>query len=242
MPWAVGFITFINKNMTEDKSEESLIRRKRENYRNQRQVIELLKKFVNKRKPNLSLEVGCGDGYFSEMVSNLSKKIAAVDVNKRIADSVLREKNVTFKIADGRKLPFKGNTFDLVFSVDVVEHIDEDQQFINESLRVLKKNGLLILVTPNKQRFSNRILSLLGINRRYPLILGHDFMGEEVIHIREYAKNSLLKLINESRFKTKNVEIRGCFLGFSGNFGFVNCPKIFTNYCGSLFLTAERAA
>lgn len=226
--------------MTLDKSGKSLLRRKRENYRNQRQVIGLLKKIANERKPNLSLEVGCGDGYFTEIISNFSKKIIATDVEKKIATSVINRKNVSFKIADGRKLPFEDNTFDLAFSIDVIEHILEDQSFINENLRVLKRNGLLIIVTPNKLRLSNRIVLLFGVSQRYPLVLGHDFMGDRVIHVREYTKNNLLKLVNQSRFKTKNVAMFGCFLGFSGNFGLIKCPKIFTNYCGSLFLRAEK--
>lgn len=223
-----------------DKSECSLIRRKRRNYRNQRKVIELLKKNASLKKGGSFLEVGCGDGYFSEMISDFAKKIVATDIKKKIAGSVFRKKNINFQIVDGSSLPFKRERFDLIFSIDVIEHVDDDQKFINESLRVLKKGGFLVVVAPNKRRLANIIFALFGFKRRYPLLLGESAIGGQVIHLREYTKNDLLNLVSKSRLKTTNCRIIGCYLGISGDFGFVNCPKILGNYCGSWYLVAQR--
>ena len=230
----------VAKLLSSKQAAESIVRRKRENYRNQRQVINLLKEAVAKEKPKLSLEVGCGDGYFSEMVSEASSEVIASDIKKNIANYVLKKANITFQLADGTNLPFKAEKFDLVYSIDVIEHLEKDKKFIDENLRVLKKNGLLIIVTPNKNRLSNMIKKVFGLNPRYPLFLGRDFVGEEVVHIREYREEELIALIKKSKYKTDQCKIFGCYLGFSGNFGFETCPRIFKNYCGSWFLVLNR--
>lgn len=221
------------------KSEALVLRRKKRNYRNQRKVITLFKKFASLKKPRLSLEVGCGDGYFTEVISNYSNQVVATDIKNNLAPSVLKKKNVTFKMANATNLPFR-QKFDLVFSIDVIEHIKNNQKFINENLRVLKSGGLLIIATPNKKRLVNRILGLLGKSRHYPFFLGYDYMGEKVIHIHEFTKMELLNLINQANLKTTNCCIIGCYLGVSGNLGLINCPKIFENFCGTWFLIAKK--
>ena len=50
----------------------------------------------------------------------------------------------------GEKLPFPDDYFDLVLSHEVLEHVQDDQQAINEILRVLKPGGRLILFVPNR--------------------------------------------------------------------------------------------
>ncbi|HEY7402302.1 MAG TPA: class I SAM-dependent methyltransferase [Candidatus Angelobacter sp.] len=59
--------------------------------------------------------------------------------------------NVTFSLEDARKLTFPSNSFDIVYSMSVLEHIDGergDSVAIGEVLRVLKPGGLLILSVP----------------------------------------------------------------------------------------------
>ena len=223
-----------------DEGERSLLRRKIKNYRNQRRVVEFLKEFAVSRRPALTLEVGCGDGYFSEIISEFGGKVIATDIEKKIAGSVVGKNNVSFQLADGTDLPFKSKMFDLVLSVDVVEHVEDDQCFVSENLRVLKRGGALIVVTPNKRRLANRISALLGKPRYFPLCLGQDYLGKSVIHSREYTKRELSSIVGKSRFKTAKHQIIGCYFGLSGNFGFADCPRILENYCGSWFLMAER--
>ena len=46
-------------------------------------------------------------------------------------------------------LPFRDETFDLVVARHVIEHLDNIQLFISECYRILKKNGMLEIITPN---------------------------------------------------------------------------------------------
>ncbi len=47
------------------------------------------------------------------------------------------------------RLPFRDAVFDVVFAIDVIEHVPDERQLINEALRMLRPGGRLILTTPN---------------------------------------------------------------------------------------------
>ncbi|MFA8341434.1 MAG: class I SAM-dependent methyltransferase [Rhodothermaceae bacterium] len=58
-------------------------------------------------------------------------------------------------------LPFEDETYDLVISIEGIEHLEKQYQFAEELNRVLKKNGHLILSTPNIINFASRLRFLL---------------------------------------------------------------------------------
>lgn len=226
----------MNKKININKSNGSIVRRTKNNYRNQRKAIALFKRTLLENKFKTALEVGCGDGYFSNIAQKYCREIIVTDIKKSIAPLVLKNNNIKFIIADGTNLPFPDEKFDLVYSFDVLEHIKKDRLFIEENLRVLKKGGILIIVTPNKNRLVNKIKLFLGKGTKYPLYLGRDYEGKEVIHIREYTRKELLSLIKKTKYNINQCQIIGCYFGISGNLGFENCPKILENFCGTWFI------
>jgi len=52
-------------------------------------------------------------------------------------------------VADAQLLPFRGNVFDEMYSAHVIEHLEDPQQFLREIARVLKRGGMITVVTPN---------------------------------------------------------------------------------------------
>ena len=108
--------------------------------------FEYLKKFAN--RDFRILDLGCGSGELTLKLSPFFKEIIGVDPFDdyiKSAEKIKREadiKNVIFKVADGKNLPFKDEYFDIVFSSrgPLSANID----FIKESFRVLKKKGLMI--------------------------------------------------------------------------------------------------
>jgi SAM-dependent methyltransferase len=92
------------------------------------------------------LDIGCGRGDFAE----------AFEAEGLTVDGVDREategfpSGVHFTRADlTQPLPYPDNTFDVVFSKSVVEHMLDPERFVRENLRVLKQEGLLICMTPD---------------------------------------------------------------------------------------------
>lgn len=81
---------------------------------------------------------------------------------ERLADSELEFK--TLKIRDF-PLPFKDDKFDLICSYETIEHVYEYRTFFSELMRVLKKDGILILTCPNRMwEWVHWLLAIININ------------------------------------------------------------------------------
>jgi glycosyltransferase involved in cell wall biosynthesis len=90
------------------------------------------------------LDVGCFDGYW---LSSLQAPFRiGVDQNPQPGVP-----DVTLVCADGNHLPFREKHFDMVFALDVIEHIVDDHAFANSISRMLAMGGELILTTPSEQ-------------------------------------------------------------------------------------------
>lgn len=76
-------------------------------------------------------------------IGSSSKKAYSKTVNLDIG----LFKNVDV-VADGKSLPFKERSFDLVIAEMVLEHVDDPDKVLNEANRVLKKNGILYVTIP----------------------------------------------------------------------------------------------
>lgn len=103
--------------------------------------------------PEKLFNAGCGDGFYDVFLKQKSKLLVSLDINKgdlMIAKVINPEKSVKYYLGKLEKLPFKSESFDTIICVEVLEHLKNDQQAINELVRVLKKKGKLIITVPSK--------------------------------------------------------------------------------------------
>jgi len=109
------------------------------------------KQFV---KGKTVLDVACGSGYGSQMLGKAGAgSVTGVDISEKAvayANQKYKEKNTSFVVADGTKLPFDNNQFDVVVSFETIEHLEDHVAFVEQINRVLKQDGLLIISSPNK--------------------------------------------------------------------------------------------
>lgn len=114
-------------------------------------------KLVNGKKNYIVLDVGCGTGHGSYLLSGKFKKIYAVDSSE---DAIIyakknwQRKNIDFMVGSGTDIPFKKDTFDITVAFEVFEHIQDWRKFLSEIRRVTKKNGKIFISTPNKNIYS----------------------------------------------------------------------------------------
>jgi len=90
------------------------------------------------------LDIGAGDGTISSYFMSLGNKVVCVDIEDQRT-----EKGPKFVQANSAKLPLQSNQFDVVISNHVIEHIENQELHLKEIRRVLKKNGICYLATPN---------------------------------------------------------------------------------------------
>ena len=99
------------------------------------------------------LDVGCGYGEILEEIANhFDSQLYGVDfINVRIDEALEKLKGkVVIKNSDiQEEIPFPDNYFDVVFSIETLEHLKEPEKCIKEIKRVLKNNGQFILTMPN---------------------------------------------------------------------------------------------
>ncbi|MDR7519551.1 MAG: class I SAM-dependent methyltransferase [Armatimonadota bacterium] len=102
-----------------------------------------------------ALDVGCRNGYFSEILTRRGYTVHAIDIKPDYPSAEIVDAN--------QPLPYGDGTFDLVWCSEVLEHLDAPAAAVAEFRRVLKPGGLLVLTTPNSGCWIYRALALAGI-------------------------------------------------------------------------------
>lgn len=91
------------------------------------------------------LEIGSGEGIQGHILMKKSKLVILSDISFR---RFLKYKRPIFILCDAQYLPFREDTFSVVYVSNVLEHIKNRHQALYEIKRVLKNDGKLILVAP----------------------------------------------------------------------------------------------
>jgi len=114
-------------------------------------------KLKNKKKPldkiNI-LDIGCGGGLLSEPMTRLGANVTGIDASSKninIAKHHAKKNNlkINYICSSPEKLKIK-KKFDVILNMEIVEHVDDINFFINSSSKLLKKNGLMFVATLNK--------------------------------------------------------------------------------------------
>jgi 2-polyprenyl-3-methyl-5-hydroxy-6-metoxy-1,4-benzoquinol methylase len=100
-----------------------------------------IKEALDKYARKSLLDLGCGNKPYKEWYGPLTESSTG-------CDAVQSSENVVDTICLAKELPYQNEAFDTVFSTQVLEHVFEQQQMINEAARILKQNGCLILSVP----------------------------------------------------------------------------------------------
>ena len=149
-----------DSNYTAEYSNEAYVQKRIED------ADRLLSQISNKvkfKKEQKILDVGCGTGEIGRIIKKkFGSNVHGLDINST-AVARAQENGVIAKVHDVEsKWPYKENTFDAIFCIQMIEHMVNPDFFLQESRRVLKKNGYVIITTPNLAAWFNRILLLLG--------------------------------------------------------------------------------
>lgn len=97
------------------------------------------------------LELGCGTGLFTEALQKVSKNVVATDFSEEMV-AAAREtranlKHVKFEKANALNLEFGDEQFDTVFMANLIHVIGNAEKVVQESKKVLKKGGRLIITS-----------------------------------------------------------------------------------------------
>jgi SAM-dependent methyltransferase len=116
-----------------------------------RALLDLVDRRLRDGAPIRALDVGCGNGGFDSMLDPL-EELHGVDVSPEIvAAAAERVPRVRFEVADGTRLPFADDTYDLTFTVCTLHHVEPAHRvaFVRELARVTRAGGLVVVFEHN---------------------------------------------------------------------------------------------
>jgi len=124
---------------------------------------------VNKyaKQNSVILDLGCGNGLSSYMLSKNGHTVIGTDISAffLLDASHLQNKNLNYLVCDALSLPYKDESFDVVCSNELIEHLTDIPRAITEMARVLKSGGVIIIMGPNLCSPFWGLLDLLNMTR-----------------------------------------------------------------------------
>jgi len=115
----------------------------------QERRLEMIRHWGEERIRGVVLENGCGVGEYLARLSQDAQMAVGMDVElPRLLEA--KKKNNHLVCAAGEHLPFRQNTYDLVLSNEVIEHMEDDSAALAESVHVMKNGGRFALFCPNR--------------------------------------------------------------------------------------------
>ena len=111
------------------------------------------------------LDIGCGGGLLSEPMQRLGANVTGIDASiKNIEIAKLHAKknklNINYLCSSPEKLKIK-KKFDVILNMEIIEHVEDIQFFLESCSKLLKKNGLMFVATINKT-FKSYIFAIVG--------------------------------------------------------------------------------
>ncbi len=124
-----------------------------------RKILELVGNIQGKKV----LDVGCATGYLGQAIKELGNEVIGIDVSSRAVEEAKKVLNQALVLdIQEDDLPFGENYFDVVILAETIEHLFWPEKTIEKIKRVLKKDGFIVISTPNFLILPNRIKMLLG--------------------------------------------------------------------------------
>lgn len=167
-------------------------------------ILENLKKFGQNRTFAKALNLGTGEGDYDPMIAKYCQQLVGCDINENDI-SFARQMNesvpdLTYQIEDALNLSFPNDSFQLLTSVDVMEHVGKPQRMTEEIARVLAPGGLAFITFP-QINFPwtydpiNRLLGRRAIAQG-AYAFGHEYLVDPVA-FRQWAEQYGLEVLVE---------------------------------------------
>ncbi len=144
------------------------------------------------------LDIACGEGYGSFLLSKEAKKVIGVDIATESIQSAknhYKRDNIDFLVGDAAKIPLPDNAIDIVVSFETIEHHNKHHEMLAEIKRVLHSDGVLIISSPDK----------LFYEKNYP-------GKKNEFHVKELYKEEFYNLLKKY-FKNNNYYLQNNVFG-----------------------------
>ena len=207
-----------------------------------RPYVELVDRFAG--RGSLILDLGCGNGLSSAMLARRGHRVVGVDISPLFLRDGLRwaGPGLTLLASDAEQLPFKDDSFDLVCSNELVEHLTDVERALSEMARVVRPGGRIIISAPN---LCSPILPFLDLMR---IVRGEREKAVWAMSVGEalklIVKNSLISLkkhlSSKPNFIYRRPDLFERVVGGDADSSYLASPRDLERFFKSRGLAVER--
>ena len=152
---------------------------------------EIVRIIIETKNSGRILDLGCGEGHILKMLPNSYEKYG-VDISKT-ALKLANDKNIHIKLCNLNKdFPFDMK-FDFIICSEVLEHLKNPSNVLENVKKHLTKDGLFLVTTPNITHWRHRVSMLFG-----------KFPNYDKTHINFWDLNSFIKLLHNYGYEILN--------------------------------------
>ncbi len=152
-------------------------------------------------KPKRVMEVGCGNGYTANYISNRCEVVGIEASKSAVAQANRAFPHVKIELGSAYDdLPSKYGTFDMVISLEVIEHLYDPRTCAKNIFGLLKPGGIAIVSTPYHGYLKNVVLAVTGKMDK------HFWALWDGGHIKFWSVKTLGILLRETGFEIVRFE------------------------------------
>ena len=156
--------------------------------------LNLIQKY---KKQGKLLDIGCSIGTFLDIARKNGWDTFGIDLSKASIDYCTKELKLNVKQGKLEDIKFPSNSFDVVIMSDLLEHVPNPMATLKEANRILKKDGLLFITTPNIGSTTARLMKTRWVHLK----------PRE--HIYYFTPKTIEKALSKTGFKLINCKSLG---------------------------------
>lgn len=155
------------------------------------------------------LDVGCASGSFVYVCKLAKLSPRGIDLDK---DSIKFGQKEGLDLRHGRleEMGFKKNSFDAINLGDIIEHVKYPESFLKECFRILKKNGIIIISTPNTNSLFPKMTKC--VYEKFGLMWSHP---TPPYHLFDFSDKNLILLLKKNGLKIERITYFKISLSYS---------------------------
>lgn len=153
------------------------------------------------------LDLGAGAGIVEQMnFRGVVAKVCGIDLDPRVLQNSFLDES---KVTNGANIPYDDETFDVVISDNVLEHLAQPESVFAEISRVLKPDGVFLFKTPNRSHYMPLIARITphGFHRFVNRLRGRDIVDTFPTRYRANSRRKIEQLASTCGFKVEKIDL-----------------------------------
>lgn len=159
--------------------------------------------YFKQRKPGRLLELGVGNGATFRKFQDWGWQVEGLDFDPQAVKACI-DNGLNVKTGDLAAQHYMADTFDAIFSSHVLEHVSDPYRLLQESIKVIKADGVFIAVTPNNESYLHGLFKSNWRGLEPPRHI-HIFSAKAIVSLAKQAGFSRVEVV------TSNYSAAGVF-------------------------------